>query len=238
MLKRLSRLLWVRTALYWLGAQYIRLVRATSRWTVEGAGPANAFWDRREPFILVFWHNRLLMMPYIWRHGVTIKMLVSNHPDGEFITRTVVPFGIETVRGSSSKGGAQALRVLLGLLKAGTCVGLTPDGPRGPRMRAAEGIVALAKFSGVPVIPAAYSISSALFLKSWDRFLIARPFGRGLFLWGEPIRVMRDDDAEAARVRIEQALNALTHEADRRCGLTPIEPAELGHATARDGTAR
>ena len=238
MLKRFARLLWVRTALYWLGARYIRLVHATSRWTVEGGEPANAFWDRREPFILAFWHSRLLMMPYIWRRGVTIKMLVSNHADGEFITRTVVPFGIETVRGSSSKGGAQALRHLLGLLKAGTCVGLTPDGPRGPRMRAAAGVVTLAKLSGIPVIPAAYSISSAVFLKSWDRFLVARPFGRGLFLWGAPIRVTRDDDADAARVRIEQALNAVTREADRRCGLTPIEPAELVHAPARNGAGR
>jgi lysophospholipid acyltransferase (LPLAT)-like uncharacterized protein len=237
-LKRFSRLRWVRWALYWLGGFYIRLVYATSRWTVEGAGPANAFWDRREPFILAFWHSRLMMMPYIWRRGVTIKMLVSNHPDGEFITRTVVPFGIETVRGSTSKGGAQALRLLLGLVKTGTCVGLTPDGPRGPRMRAAEGIVALAKLSGVPVVPAAYSISSARFLNSWDRFLIARPFGRGLYLWGEPILVMRDDDTDAARIRIEQALNALTREADRRCGLTPIEPAELVHTPARHGAGR
>lgn len=224
MLKRLSRRPWIRAILCWFGALYIRGVYLTSRWTGEGAEVPAAFWDRGEPFILAFWHNRLLMMPFIWRRGVAISMLVSRHPDGEFITRMTRGFGITTVRGSSHKRGQQAIRDLLELLKRGQCVGITPDGPRGPRMRVARGVIAIARLSGAPIIPASYSTSAARRLRSWDRFTIAQPFGRGVFLWGPPIRVTRDDDPEEMRLQLEAALNTLTADADRRCGLIPVEP--------------
>lgn len=170
------------------------------------------------------------MMPYCWDPAQPIHMMVSLHRDGQFIARTVKNFGIDTVVGSSSKGGAKALREMVKLLASGACVGLTPDGPRGPRMRAGSGIIALARLSGVPIIPVAFSLSRGKNLKSWDRFLVGGLFARGVFIWGEPVDVVRDatpDIQEKARLDIEQTLNRLTFEADRKMGRDPVEPAEI-----------
>lgn len=229
LLKALSRSDAVRRPLCWVGAQYIRLVRVTGRWDSVGAELPAQFWDGGKPFILAFWHGRILMMPYSWRRSQPIRMLISGHRDGQIIARTVSHFGIDTVEGSSSKGGSAALRSMLKALKDGVCVGITPDGPRGPRMRASEGIVQVARLSGATVIPCTFSAARRKVLGSWDRFIVAWPFTRGVFVWGAPITVDRDADAntqEAARLAIEDALNAITRDADARMGHAPLQPAE------------
>ena len=216
----------VRGALCRLAALYIRIVYLTGRWTVAGGDVPAGFWDRGSPFILAFWHGRILMMPRAWRPGVAISMLISQHRDGQIIARTVSHFGIDTVAGSSSRGGSAALRAMLKTLKAGRCVGITPDGPRGPRMTATDGIAQLARLSGAPVIPCSYSVSRRRVIGSWDRFILAWPFSRGIFLWGAPIRVAADagqEQIETARRAIEDSLNALTDEADSRMGHRPVE---------------
>ncbi len=218
----------VRRVLCWLGSLYIRLIFASGRWTVTGGETPRQLWARGEPFILCFWHARLLMMPYCWDRATPIHMLISEHRDGQIIARTVGHFGIDTVAGSSTRGGASALRAMLKALKAGRCVGITPDGPRGPRMRASDGVVTVARLSGVPILPATYAVSRYRLLATWDRFLIAWPFARGSIVWGQPIRVPRDADEaaiEAARRRVEATLNAITAEADAACGLPPVEAA-------------
>ncbi|MBE0533708.1 MAG: lysophospholipid acyltransferase family protein [Rhodospirillales bacterium] len=221
----------VRRALCWLGAQYIRFVHATGHWSVVRGDIPQALWERGEPFILCFWHGRLLMMPYCWNRRVAIHMLISRHRDGKIIARTVGHFGIRTIAGSSKRGGAGALRAMLKALQGGECVGITPDGPRGPRMRASDGVVAVARLAGVPIVPATFAADRRKVLGSWDRFVVAWPFASGVLAWGEPIRVERDADeaaVEAARARVEDALNALTAEADALMGAAPIEPAPPG----------
>lgn len=215
-------------ALCALGSLYIRLCFAAGRWRNVNAGIPRKYWDRDEPFILCFWHGRILMMPYSWERRVPIHMLISRHRDGQLIARTVSHFGIDTIAGSSSKGGGAALRALVREIRRGACVGITPDGPRGPRMRASIGVAQVARLSGAAVIPAAFSSSPRRVLASWDRFLLALPFSRGVFVWGEPIRVARDADEaslEKARLAIEAGLNAVTRQADLLCGEAPIEPA-------------
>lgn len=218
----------VRRALCWVGAQYIRLAFATGRWmTINGETPRR-LWAADRPFVLCFWHGRILMMPYSWDLSKTIHMLISQHPDGQLIAHTVAHFGIKTAAGSSRRGGAGALRMMVRALKAGEWVGITPDGPRGPRMRASDGAIHVARMAGVPLVPAAFGARRRKVLGSWDRFVIAWPFGGGVFVWGDPIQVPRDaDDAavEAARRRLEDSLNAVTAEADRLCGQAPVEPA-------------
>ena len=223
-------------------AQYIRLVHATTRWSVRGGEIPGRLWTERRPFILAFWHGRLLMMPYCWDRAVPISMLISRHSDGQLIARTVSHFGIATVAGSSSKGGGAALRTLIKTLKDGGCVGFTPDGPRGPRMRAGPGIVNAARLAGVPILPCAYGVRRRRVLRSWDRFLLALPLSRGVFLWGAAIDVPRAADEralEAMRQRVEDSLNALTREADLLCGRSPIEPdaAPAPAAAAIEGRA-
>ena len=226
-LKRLSRKPAVQALLAWLAAHYIRLVRATTRWQVEGRSHADALWDAGQPFILAFWHGRLLLMPACWRRGVAMNMLISHHPDGELIARTIAHFGLGATRGSSKKGGSEAVRALVKAARAGECLGFTPDGPRGPRMRAASGVVDVARLSGLPIVPVTLATRRRRVLGSWDRFCVAWPFGRGVILWGAPLSVPRDADAdarEAARAALEDALNRLTAQADTRCGHTPVVP--------------
>lgn len=237
-IKRMTASNGVRRVLCALGALYIRLVHLTGRWTVVRGELPDRLWDSGEPFILCFWHGRLLMMPYCWRRDRPIRMLISQHRDGQIIARTVSHFGIDTVTGSSSKGGAQALRAMLATLKEGRYVGITPDGPRGPRMRASDGIVTVARLAGVPVVPVAFGATRRRVLSTWDRFVVPLPFARGVFVWGEPIMVARDDAAETVRRRIEDALNAVTREADAMTDQAAIEPAEAPlPATGDDATS-
>ncbi|WNK00007.1 lysophospholipid acyltransferase family protein [Thalassospiraceae bacterium LMO-JJ14] len=225
----------VRMAVCWLTAQYIRIVWMTSRWERIGTEHFDALYDSGQPAILCFWHGRLLMAPYTWRKPHPFKMLISAHRDGELIANTVAHFGIDWVKGSSSKGGAGALRAMVKALRAGEWVGITPDGPRGPRMRVSDGIINLAKLSGVPILPVTYGIKRGINLGSWDRFLAALPFSSGVLIWGEALSVPRDaDDAALAGLRreLEQRLNTITEQADRLTHRTPVEPAQ-----ATDGLA-
>lgn len=227
-MKRLLRTAPIRAAVAWIAAQYIRLVFATSRWSVLGGEHPARLQKDGKPLIGCFWHGRMLMMPKIWTFPAPMHMLISSHQDGRLIARTIAHFGIRTITGSSSRRGAVALRGMIQLLAEHNCVAVTPDGPRGPRMRAAPGIAMAAKLANVPVVPVTYSSTRAISLSTWDRFLIALPFGRGVFMWGEPIEVPVDADAaalEAARSAIEARLNQMTREADRMCGRQPVEPA-------------
>lgn len=240
--KRLGKSAPVRAIACFLGAGYIWLVRVTSRWQVVNGAAPQAFWDRKEPFILAFWHGRILMMPYSWPKGRTMHMLISRHRDGGLIADTIGYFGLQTVRGSSAKPGRErdkgstaALMDMLRKLKGGDYVGITPDGPKGPRMRASEGIAAVARLSGAPVIACAYATRSRSVLSSWDRFVVARPFTRGVYVWGDPIHVPASAKGAAldeARLAVEASLNAVTREADRLCGHDPdaILPDELAAA--------
>ncbi len=238
MFKRITRIEWVRKALCWIAYNYIRLVYVTSRWRYEGTVHPDALWDRNQPFIVALWHGRLMMMPYIWRRGVPINMLVSQHADGEAIARIMRQQAIGTVRGSSKRGGVAALRKLVRLLDGGECVGFTPDGPRGPRMRASGGVVAVARMSGAPILPATVATTRCRMLDSWDRFQLALPFGQGVFMWGAPIYVPQDARGEAleiARRTVEDALNDLTLEADRRSHIGPVLPADPAPASLDNG---
>jgi lysophospholipid acyltransferase (LPLAT)-like uncharacterized protein len=215
----------------WLGAWYLRTAYATGRWQVDGDETAKRLWREHQPFILCFWHGRLLMMPFAWNppegaRGAPINMLISAHHDGRIIARAVGHFGIDTVAGSDGNAMA-AMRTLVRTVRAGRCIGITPDSPPGPRMRAKPGVAVLARLAQVPVIPATYSIERRKVLKSWDRLVIPKWFSRGVFLWGSPIKVAADaDDAalDQARQQIEDALTALSAEADHRCGHAAIEP--------------
>jgi lysophospholipid acyltransferase (LPLAT)-like uncharacterized protein len=215
---------------------YIRLVHATSRWTVLNDEIPRRYWDERQPFILAFWHSRLMMMPYCWDNRVKMNMLISQHRDGSLIADTVEGFGIKSVRGSTGKaghgrarGGAAAFRSLVKLAAAGEAVGITPDGPRGPRMRSGEGIAMFARLCELPVVPVGYGTSRRIVLNTWDKFIVSLPFSRCAFVWGEPIHVASKDAAsiEEARLKIENESNRVTLLAEMLVGAQPIGPEPL-----------
>jgi hypothetical protein len=238
LLRRLSNADFVQSLIGWLTASYIRLVHATSRWEVRRSPAIESYWQDGRPFIGVFWHGRFLMMPFAWRPGLPVHMLISRHRDGEFIARTIGHFGLRTIRGSArrgqrDKGGGGALRAMLKALAANEYIAITPDGPKGPRMRVNPGAVLIAKLSGAPIVPATYSTRRGRLFNSWDRFLLPWPFGRGIFILGEPIYVPTNAEGEAlevARQEVENELNRMTAEADRLCGHPPVLPAPFADA--------
>jgi len=228
LLKSITKSDGFRKLLCWVGAQYIRLVYVTGRWDVVNGDVPKSYWDNDKPFILAFWHGRILLMPYCWNGKKEINMLISQHRDGQLIAKTVGHFGIKTIEGSTSKGGAAALRAMLKSLKNGQCIGITPDGPRGPRMRASSGVVNVAKMSGVPVIPCAFGTKKRKHLRSWDRFCVAFPFSKGVFVWGDPIEVPKSAKGEALdelQQKVEDELTRVTNEADRLTDHPPVEAA-------------
>lgn len=218
----------VRSAVCWIVAQYIRVVWLTCKWQIIGKEHFQVLYDSNQPAILSFWHGRLLMAPFSWQQQRPFKMLISAHRDGELIANTVKHFGISWIKGSSSKGGAAALRALTKTLKNGEWVGITPDGPRGPRMRVSDGILNTAKLSGAPILPFSCGIRRARILNTWDRFLLPLPFSEGVLIWGEPIAVPGDTDRramEGIRERLEDRMNRLSYEVDNLTGREPIIPA-------------
>jgi len=236
--KALFRSTVVQTVLGLIAASYVWLVRVTSSWTDHGAEHTVGAWKGDEPVVIAFWHNRLFMMPYCWPSSQPFHMLVSGHADGRLISKIVSWHGISTVTGSSSQGGSDALRALVRRLKAGEAVGITPDGPRGPRMRAGEGVAALARLSGAVIVPAAAATSRRNVLNTWDRLIFPLPFSRGARVWGTPISVpagAKPDDIARLTTQIEEALTAVSDKADELVGAAPIPAAdsETGqHASA------
>ncbi len=225
----------VRGAACWLAAKYILLVWKTGKWDIRGEEHCQKLYDANQTGILGFWHNRLFMMPMCWRRPRPVHMLISAHRDGELMAKAIKYLGVESIVGSSAKngqtkGGAVAFRAMLRALKSNEWVGITPDGPRGPRMHAKDGIITLARMSGSPIMPLALSVQRAKHLNSWDRFLFPAPFSKGVLIWGQPFYVDRDlsDDAlEGKRRELEVILNELTAEADKAVGRKPISPAEI-----------
>jgi lysophospholipid acyltransferase (LPLAT)-like uncharacterized protein len=218
-----------------IAAGYLRLVARTSRWQVECDPEARRILDAGEPFILLFWHQRIAMMSPGWQvlAPKTVhrspNMIISASKDGAFIAGVVKHFDIRYVKGSTKKGGAEALRLGVKYLRSkdprDNLVGITPDGPRGPSRRLQMGTVQLARLSGASVIVSGYSCRRHKLARSWDKFFIPLPFTRGITRWGTPIKVARnldEDGLEAARLQLETALNDLTDTLDKECGLNPI----------------
>ena len=226
--KRLSKSPLVQHVLAGVGGFYFFLVKHTVRWNMHMPSATQEVLDSGVGYIGCFWHGRILLAPAAMERGRPLHMLISSHRDGLLVARGAAFVGISTVAGSSRRGGAEALRRMQRLLDDGQAVAITPDGPRGPRMRAKPGAIKIAQLSGAPLLPFSAAVTRRRLLGSWDRFCLAWPFCRGEILVGEPIRVPAELGPEAAegfRLELERQLNALTAEADRRCGQSAVEPA-------------
>jgi lysophospholipid acyltransferase (LPLAT)-like uncharacterized protein len=234
--KRLLRSDAARRLACWLIHLYIRLVFATGRWTIEGAEIPRQMRRDGKPFILAFWHGRLLMIPMAWQRLAPMHMLISGHRDGRIIADAVRYFDVDSIAGSSNAGGSAALRAMVRHIRDGDCVGITPDGPNGPAMRATSGIVAAARLARAPIIPVTYATRHRRILATWDRFHLPLPFSRGIYLWGEPITVpaqLDETDIEQWRRLVEERMIAQTAEADRRVGREATAPGLLGRDDLR-----
>jgi lysophospholipid acyltransferase (LPLAT)-like uncharacterized protein len=190
------------------------------RMETKGQESIDALYREGKRVIIAFWHARQLMMPLTYR-GTQAHILISQHQDGEIIARVVERFGLKAVRGSSTRGGVEALRELIRLGRSGVDLVVTPDGPKGPAQVAKMGVIQLARASGLPIVPLAFGCSKKKHFASWDRFMVPYPCSRGLYLWGAPIWVPRELDEsalETKRLELETTLNRMTAEVDEAVG--------------------
>jgi len=220
MLKKFLKSDAAQTLFAFLAAGYIAFVYRTTRWTVIGNELPEAMLRDGKPVIACFWHQRLMMMAPLTRRLRPYNMLISAHRDGVLISRAVAHFGVNTIVGSTSKGAADALRAMVGFLKKGQLVGVTPDGPRGPARKAAQGVAAAAFLAQAPAVTQSYSISRAKFLNSWDRLMVPLPFGKGVVIWGDPIPPPASRDAmDEFTALLEKRLDEDCAAADRLMGI-------------------
>jgi hypothetical protein len=227
--KRLLKTSATRRTLAVLVFLYVRLVEVTTRFTVDDSR-LRALDAEGAGGIATFWHGRMMLLHRAWTpRPRPFHMMISNHRDGAFISDAIRHMRVYTVGADKKTGGLNAVRGAARLVRDGGWIGITPDGPRGPRMRARAGAIKLAQLTGRPVLPVSIGASNVRFLGSWDRFMLALPFGRAEIRYGQPVHVPRDADAttlEACRQQLEEEMNRLTRALDRAFGHTPVPPAE------------
>ncbi len=178
-------------------------------------------WERdillaHEPAVFVLWHGRLLPCSYRYRNE-GLATLITRNRDGDYITGMIESWGYHVIRGSSSRGGSEALREIVRLLKRGGSVALTPDGPRGPRQKMKLGPIQAARLANVPIVPVSASAASAWYFGSWDRFLVPKPFTRIPVAFGPPLMVDPATPAEELdryALQAEESLNEITRMVD------------------------
>ena len=220
-LKKLLKHPLTQKTIAWFLAQYMWFVFKTSRWQFIRRDVFEYYWKNKKPLIVCFWHNRLAMLTFAWQDKSPFYMLISGHADGRIIAYSVGFHGIKIIDGSSSKGSSTALRQLMKLLKENYAVGVTPDGPRGPRFSVKSNLIQLAQKAKADIVPLTYSTSRRKVIGSWDRLIIPLPFSKGVFICGEPLKVA-DLPIDKAAALLRQNLIKISDEADQLCGQESI----------------
>jgi lysophospholipid acyltransferase (LPLAT)-like uncharacterized protein len=202
------------------GALYIRALGTTLR--VEWRGMHNFETARKmsPQVIFAFFHGRLLVLSFTHRNR-NIHVLASEHDDGDLMGKTIERLGFGHLKGSSSRGGARAIRELSGVLRGGDDIGLTVDGPRGPRGRVQQGAIEIGRLTGSVVLPISNTAQPRRLFDSWDRFQLPNPFARVVVAYGEPMVVPENagpEERERLRLLLEERLRNLTAELDESVG--------------------
>lgn len=191
-----------------VGAGLLRALASTWRVRVTNDASYRTLHAEGKPFIFAFWHGQLL--PLLWLHrGQGVAIVISSHRDGELVAGIAERLGLRAIRGSSTRGAARALLGVVRELESGGEVAMTPDGPRGPARRFASGALVAAQRVGAPIIGIGVAATRAWHLKSWDRFMIPKPFARVRVTYTAPTRVAAASarDAEAEAPRFEELLS-------------------------------
>lgn len=217
---------------------YVLFVYKTSRWTMVNLHDDYVNGDKS--FLFAFWHGRALSdMFLMWHHKPRkkVSVLISLHRDGRIIASAMEWLGLETINGSSKRGGAMAaLDIIRKLRRPANIVAIAPDG-RKPGYVMTDGLVQLASKSRHQVVLSAFSVKRGKMMKTWDRYLLPFPFNKGVLVFSDPIDVPADLDkngVEQWRADLEKRLIDITREADRLAGLKQtIDFSDKGKGSAK-----
>ncbi len=197
-----------------LGAWLIRLLALTIRIHEEPQGFTEKIPTTHA--IYTSWHCLMLIPAYVGRNK-NIQVLISQHSDGEYIAQVIKRLGFGVIRGSTTRGGARAVKAMVDKIREGYPVAITPDGPRGPRCIVQPGSIYLSQKTRLPIIPTTVGLSRYWKLPSWDEFRIPKPFSRAIMMYGDPIHIppnLTGEETEYYRLLVEKTMKEMTEKAD------------------------
>ena len=223
MIKYFSSFKLIQTLLSLIGSIYVLTVYKTSKVNLKNRKKIENLLERNESFIYSFWHDQLLMCPLTWQSNSNIKVLISKHRDGDIIAQLISNLGFEAIRGSThktnkikNKGGLLSARKMIKSLKNGISIGISPDGPKGPRHKVSEGILSISRLSKSVILPVGIGFKNKWVLNTWDKFIIPKPFNEITVIWGDPIpAITNEKNNHQFKTKLESKMNNLTAQANK-----------------------
>ena len=190
---------------------YLHLIVRTSKLTVHGSVYPDELIEQRSGVIYAFWHNRQIILPVI-RKNEPIHCLISSSRDGEYVARVAGLFGKNAIRGSTTRGGFEAMKQIMRVLESGGTAAITPDGPLGPALEVKPGVIQLSRAMGTPIVPIAFDASKKKVFASWDEFNLPYPFSKIAIVFGKPLIIDESETIEGACSKLKIALDEITKE--------------------------
>ena len=216
--KKILKNILIQNILSLIAAIYIFIVKLTCKFNYENDHIAKKYWTSNKPFILAFWHNQLMTVSFSWKIKNRLNILASSHSDGRIGAIIGKYFRLNNIP-IFSNSNMISLRPIFKILKSNKYIGITPDGPRGPKEKVSEGIIKISKSTGVPIIPIGFWSSKNFKLNSWDSFLITLPFSKCYFFWGEPLFIPKNinkNDIKKFQEVLEKRMNECTLKAKQK----------------------
>ena len=206
-----------------LGSMYVLFVYKTSTIDLKNRKHIESLFKKNESFIYAFWHDQLLMCPLTWQSEFEIKVLISKHRDGDIIAKLISNLGFKAIRGSThkagktkNKGGLLSARQMIKSLKKGISIGISPDGPKGPRHKVSDGILSISRLSNASILPVGIGFKKKWVLNTWDKFIIPKPFNQITIIWGEPLPALKNEKSiNQIKSKLESTMYNLTKRANR-----------------------
>ena len=206
-----------------LGSVYVLFVYKTSTINLKNRKNIELLFKKNESFIYAFWHDQLLMCPLTWQSELEIKVLISKHRDGDIIAKLISNLGFKAIRGSThkagktkNKGGLLSARQMIKSLKKGISIGISPDGPKGPRHKVSDGILSISRLSNASILPVGIGFKKKWVLNTWDKFIIPKPFNQITIIWGEPLPALKNEKSiNQIKSKLESTMYNLTKRANR-----------------------
>jgi lysophospholipid acyltransferase (LPLAT)-like uncharacterized protein len=201
-----------------VGALYVYIVYISSQKTFINKDNFDKLILENKSFIYALWHDQLLLSPFTWQTKNRIDILISKHKDGDIIADLIKYHGFNSIRGSTNnpskekeKNTISSIRKIIKTLKANVSIGITPDGPRGPRHKVSEGTINIARISNKKILPMALAYKEQWVLNTWDKFIIPKPFNKICIVWGDPIDIeINKIDVPIQQEALEKSLINIT----------------------------
>ncbi len=206
-----------------LGSMYVLFVYKTSTINLKNRKNIESLFKNNESFMYAFWHDQLLICPLTWQSEFEIKVLISKHRDGDIIAKLISNLGFKAIRGSThkagktrNKGGLLSARQMIKSLKKGVSIGISPDGPKGPRHKVSDGILSISRLSNASILPVGIGFKKKWVLNTWDKFIIPKPFNQITIIWGEPLPALKNEkNINQIKSKLESTMYSLTKRANR-----------------------